>query len=114
MKMLLMALTVAVLSTLLLLAGCSETERGHGDKKTPDTSTVTTVNSICPIMNMKIDPGKVPAGLTLDFEGQKVGFCCVECIGKWKALSDADKKTKLAAAMDGSTPHDTSGSHDEH
>ena len=114
MKTLLMVLTVAVLSTLLLLAGCSETKRGQGDNKTPDTETVTTVNSTCPIMNMKIDADKVPTALALDFEGKKIGFCCAKCIGKWKALSDADKKTKLMAAMDGSTSHDAGESHDEH
>lgn len=114
MKTLLMALTVAVLSTLLLLAGCSETKRDRGDDETPDTETVTTVNSICPVMSMKIDADKVPAALALDFEGKKVGFCCAECIGKWKALSDADKRTKLTAAMDGTTPDDAGESHDEH
>lgn len=92
---------------MLLLAGCSDT--GHGDAET-----TATVNGICPIMNQKIDRDKVPASLTLDFEGKKVGFCCVQCVGKWKTLSDADKRAKLTAVTGSNPPPGTSDGHKEH
>jgi len=41
----------------------------------------------------------VPPSLVVDFEGQKVGFCCAMCPPQWRALSDDEKRAKLAAAM---------------
>jgi len=57
------------------------------------------VNDHCPIMGTKIDPAKVPANLTREFKGQKVGFCCAPCIDAWDKLTDAQKDEKLQKAM---------------
>ena len=57
------------------------------------------VNSKCPIMGGAIDPDKVPASLTRQYKGQTVGFCCGGCPGTWDRLSDAEKASKLQAAM---------------
>lgn len=62
------------------------------------------VNTICPIEGGKVDPAKVPAELTREFKGQKVGFCCAMCPPQWDKLSDADKAAKLAAAMKAEPP----------
>jgi len=57
------------------------------------------VNKTCPIMGSKIDPDNVPANLTRVYKDQTVGFCCTMCPPQWDKLSDAEKSTKLAAAM---------------
>lgn len=65
------------------------------------------VNTICPIMENKIDPNKVPDNLTREYEGKKIGFCCAGCPAAWDKLSDAEKKAKLDAAMDKSEKNGT-------
>jgi hypothetical protein len=57
------------------------------------------VNTKCPIMGGAVDPAKVPASLTREFKGQKVGFCCAMCPGQWDKLSDADKEAKPKAVV---------------
>ena len=57
------------------------------------------VNARCPIMGNAIDPDKVPASLTREFKGQRVGFCCPDCPAAWDKLSDAEKQAKLQAVL---------------
>ncbi len=57
------------------------------------------VNASCPMMGNKIDPTKMPVNLTREFDGKKVGFCCVGCPAAWDKLPDAAKTVKLKAAM---------------
>lgn len=71
-------------------AGCSPSDEA------PSEQTGVATNTHCPIMG-----GKVTAeGGSADWNGQKVGFCCPECIGKWEALSEEDKAKKLVKARD--------------
>jgi hypothetical protein len=57
------------------------------------------VNAYCPITGNKLDPDKVPADLTREWNGQKIGFCCPNCPPAWDKLSDKEKQEKLDAAM---------------
>ena len=61
----------------------------------PKQASGAVVNARCPIMG-----GKVADGLTRDYKGQKVGFCCGGCPSQWDKLTDAGKDAKLAAATD--------------
>ncbi len=67
----------------------------HGaEKGSTDLAALTKagiVNTKCPIMG---DP--VSTAYTTMHMGKKIGFCCEDCLPKWKALSDADKMKKLA------------------
>jgi hypothetical protein len=56
------------------------------------------VNVRCPITGNKIDPDKVPADLTREWKGQKIGFCCAACPPAWDKLTDEQKQAKLDAA----------------
>ena len=56
------------------------------------------VNALCPIMGTKLDPSKVPAGLTRAYNGAKVGFCCGGCPAAWDKLTDQQRQEKLAKA----------------
>ena len=64
---------------------------------TADATTATapgTVNANC-----VMKPGQaVKEGVTAEFEGEMVGFCCSNCSGKWDKLPDAEKTVMLAAA----------------
>lgn len=55
-------------------------------------------NSRCPIMGSPIQRDKVDAGLTRDFKGQKVAFCCAGCPVAWDKLTDGQKEAKLASS----------------
>jgi len=65
----------------------------------PKTASGQVVNTKCPIMGGTVNPAKVPASLTRDFKGQKVGFCCAMCPPQWDKLSAADKEAKLKAVV---------------
>ena len=55
-------------------------------------------NVKCPIMGGAINPAKVKPELVREFAGEKVAFCCADCLGPWDKLSDKDKAAKLLAA----------------
>jgi len=55
-------------------------------------------NNRCPITGNKFDPKNVPTNLTREWKGQKIGFCCPNCLPQWDKLSDKQKQAKLDAA----------------
>jgi len=67
---------------------CCQEPKGNG-------AAITSVNEYCPVMPE--DP--VDPTLTREFNGQKVSFCCKGCVPTWDAMSDAEKDTKLKAAV---------------
>ena len=116
MKKSLMMLCVAMLLVAgLALAGCkgggspSGSGKGGGSGQAGGSNaaaqtgveekTYAVVNPMCPIMGGKINSAEVPASLTRDFAGQRVGFCCADCPPEWDKLSDPEKTEKLAKAM---------------
>lgn len=64
--------------------------------KSVKPGTVTSVNAMCVMMHE--DPVD-PATASREFNGQKIGFCCPGCIGKWDKLNDTEKSAALAKAM---------------
>jgi hypothetical protein len=78
--------TVPGLLVALALCGCSST------KSTPAAAaTKAPVNTTCPMMGQG-----VKTNVTVDYHGQTVAFCCEGCVDEWNALSDAERKQKLA------------------
>jgi hypothetical protein len=59
---------------------------------------VAVINTKCPITGLAVDRTNVPADLTREWKGVKVGFCCADCPPVWDELSDEEKLAKLAAA----------------
>lgn len=55
-------------------------------------------NKKCPIMEVTIVPGKVPANLTREWKGKRIAFCCGDCPVAWDKLSDEEKEAKLKEA----------------
>ncbi len=53
---------------------------------------VDTVNTMCVLMPNEA----ISAGVTTEYKGMKVGFCCPGCVNKFNAMSDSDKIAKLA------------------
>ena len=50
------------------------------------------LNTVCIVSGEPID-----AGVTADYMGGKVGFCCDKCLDKWNKMDDAGKKAAVAA-----------------
>ena len=67
-----------------LLSGCAATDN--------NTAAATPVASVC-VMSGEALNADSPS---VDFQGQKVGFCCEKCLGSWNKLDDAGKAAKLA------------------
>lgn len=83
------ALTLSLLLA-ALVAGCS------GDATTPATgeaSEAITMDDLCPISGEAVDEG-----VTVEYQGKKVSFCCEDCLAAWEKMTDEEKQAKLAAA----------------
>lgn len=76
-------------------ANCANCAQGcrKGKAKTTAGATTAAVNKTCPISGRTVS-----AGATVSYGDKTVGFCCGGCIGKWNALTDADKTSKLTGA----------------
>jgi hypothetical protein len=80
------SLVVALIAGAMSLAGCQSASKG---------GSMGLVNSRCPMMpNCGTKPS---VANSVDYKGQKVGFCCGGCIGEWNQLSDSERDAKLAA-----------------
>jgi hypothetical protein len=99
MKIALGLVSVAVLSAVILLAGCKSEGGAKGSGAGAKPAKYQTVNSICPIEKGTVNRSAVPAELTAEFEGQRIGFCCLDCPGKWAKLSDTEKRARLKEVL---------------
>lgn len=81
---------------LLLIAAASLTACQSSEKSTAQAASMGVINDRCPVMN---EP--VADGVTTDYEGVTIGFCCPGCIDGWKAMSDDDKDAFIAANAGG-------------
>lgn len=83
------ALTLSLL-LVALVAGCS------GDASTSatgGTSEAITMDDLCPISGEAIDEG-----VTAEYQGKTIRFCCEDCLASWEGMTDEEKQAKLAAA----------------
>lgn len=69
------------------------------------------INNVCPVMG-----GAAKPDVTVEWNGQTIGFCCPPCIEEWNELTDEERAAKLAAARkarpeDGQTPGDADHTH---
>lgn len=79
-------LPIALLSGLALLGGC------QNNKASEPKASMGIVNAKCPI----VPADELPANpATVEFKGQKVGFCCPGCISDWNRLSDEQKQARI-------------------
>jgi len=101
------AASAGIAKALDLLAPCQEAMKGPCPMCAAHKGGI--VNARCPIMGTQLDPAKVPAELTREFRGQKVGFCCGGCPAAWDKLTDQDKQAKLDAAKDTQAPQEKHG-----
>ena len=77
---------VAVVAlSLTLLSGCANQA---------DNAAAKTLNVNCVMTGEAVD-----AGVTVDYMGGKLAFCCDKCKAKWTAMDEATKKKTYDAAM---------------
>ncbi len=85
---------IAVAIAAISLTGCKKSD--SDDKGTSSKQPASAfLNVTCPMMGTAIDAANVPAGLTRDFKGKKVAFCCDKCPAKWDELTDDQRQAKL-------------------
>jgi Cu(I)/Ag(I) efflux system membrane fusion protein len=89
------ALQIQVRPSMMSPSAAGET-KGDGEE-TPSGGPI--VNARCPIMDSPIDPTNITAELVRVWDDKRIGFCCAGCPEMWDKLSDAEKRTKLTAAM---------------
>ncbi len=71
--------------------GCGSKAGGTKDGKDVASKAI---NKNCPVSGNPVRPG-----ITAVSDGKTVGFCCGGCIGRWEAMTSAQKTEKLAASM---------------
>ena len=89
-------LSLVTLTAAALLA-CQSAGKGEEEAtcQLPKPGEITSVNQYCPVVLADtVDPA-----ITVDWKGQKVGFCCAECPPKWAKMTPAQKDSALAAAV---------------
>ncbi len=59
---------------------------------------IVVANKVCPIMVEHPVRKNLEMGLTREYKGKLVGFCCSDCPEAWDALSDEEKEQALADA----------------
>lgn len=80
-----------------LAVGCqseSKDKKAAADTPAPQQASMGAMNTKCPVMPAHAAGTKT----VVDYNGQKVAFCCAGCVPKWNAMSDADKAAALAKA----------------
>jgi hypothetical protein len=80
---------------LLLGLGCATPGEGTPAEASSAASRPQPVNRICPIL--QYDDAK-PL-YTVEFEGQRVGFCCANCIPTWEKKSAEERRFLLAEVL---------------
>ncbi len=73
-----------------------EKDRKLKDAGVAEVKSISVANRNCPIMGMNLKD--VPEKNTREFKGQKIGFCCGDCVTAWDKLSDDEKAKKLSEA----------------
>jgi len=87
---------MSLVAVLLLATSVSCSKQGTDSAADPAAATdtaVTLVNTACPIQG-----GKANQKVTVEWNGNTVGFCCADCIPAWNELSDEEKTAQLASA----------------
>ena len=82
----------AIATTILALAACQNEKAASPTTAPTSQPSMGMLNSTCPISGEPVS-GEAK---TADYNGHKIGFCCNMCVGKWEAMSDAEKKADVA------------------
>jgi len=67
-------------------------------KATEEGRLVTIVNPKCPVMGTAMEKA-IPEKMTRMYKGQRIGFCCEVCLGKWDRMTDAEREPIVKQAM---------------
>ena len=84
----------ALLSGVIIVAGCSDTSAPDTTQNSSTAEALAAINSHCPIMG---NPVKDNGGRTT-WNGDTIGFCCPKCIDEWDSLAEEEKQTQLTNA----------------
>jgi len=89
MKLIIPVLFAATLVTLSSAADPSSNEK----PAQTETTKIESINTICPVSGDKVG-GDMGKPVYVDYKGQKIGFCCKDCLKDFK--KNPDKYAALA------------------
>lgn len=65
----------------------------------PRAGFTATINQYCPVMQkMKLGETTMVEH-TAQFEGKTIGFCCEDCTAAWDAMSNDERRARVAAVL---------------
>jgi hypothetical protein len=71
-------------AALSLFGGCAQQKQ--------DAKSDGMINSVCVVSGEALDADSP----TVDYMGNKVGFCCDKCVAKWEKMDDSARKAAMA------------------
>ncbi len=80
----------------VLMAGCATAMKAdpataRSPRPARPRRTVNTVNDVCPISGLEVDP-HAPVAL---YQNVAVGFCGPRCVREWMMLTDKEKRRRI-------------------
>ncbi len=95
------AVLLIAFGLMALATGCDAEPTAAGD----DEAVI--ANTHCPIMtDIELDRHtEIPEGLTREWNGKTIGFCCGSCPPAWDELSDEEKQEKLEGIIADNPSH---------
>ncbi len=89
------AILSLTLGAMAAASGCSSDSHTSGNNA--GQPALATINDHCPVLGFK----KVnPEAPTVDYKGQRIGFCCDKCPQTWAEWSEAKKDAFVARQLD--------------
>lgn len=76
----------AIVLTVAGLCGCANNGNSESD------ANAAVINPNCPVRT----GSSVSPGVTTEWDGKTVGFCCAGCRSAWEKKSDEEKRASLA------------------
>lgn len=85
---------LAVLALVAIpLAGC---KTGESCPPIDKSAQLDCVNRVCPVM---LEDGVRKDGPRREWRGQRIGFCCEDCLGTWDKWTASERDNAVAKAM---------------
>ncbi|MBN1436819.1 MAG: hypothetical protein JW936_07070 [Sedimentisphaerales bacterium] len=102
--LLIMVILVLAGSVFITFTGCDNDEQPQvpaSSSSAGSESESAFINTRCPIMPQHaIDPESVTEDRVREYHGQRVAFCCSQCVERWDQITDEEKDELLSSVQE--------------
>ncbi|MBN1436245.1 MAG: YtxH domain-containing protein [Sedimentisphaerales bacterium] len=96
--LLILAVFVLVAAVLITCTGCDGDEDSRSPGNAASSAGSQFINTHCPMMpHNAIDPETVTDDCVREYHGQRIAFCCTDCVARWDEIADEEKDQLLSS-----------------